>query len=46
MHICPQPMKNPEYLLLGFVSGKFAFLDVEQVVERVAFDLGGDVAVE
>jgi len=46
MHICPQPMKNPEYLLLRFVSGKFALLDVEQIVEGVAFDLGGDVAVE
>lgn len=45
MHVRPQPMKDPEYLLLGLVGRKFAFLDVKQIVEGIALDLGGDVAV-
>lgn len=38
-------MKNPEYLLFRLVGGEFSFLNVEQIVKRVAFDLGGNVAV-
>jgi hypothetical protein len=39
-------VENPEYLLLGFIGGKFALLNVQKIVEGIASDLGGDVAVE
>lgn len=45
MHVRPKPVENPEYLLFRLIGGKFSFLDVEQIVKGVAFDLGGNVAV-